>query len=247
MGVALKVVFFDLFETLITEHDPSLCPPLSPAEYLSLDAACFRQEWRARWRERMTGVYPDYVSVLEDICRALNSPIDSARLAHLQASRLARKAVPFTCVDPAIVAVLHALRQAGLAIGVISNCTPEEVAAWPTSPLAACCHDVVFSYQAGCAKPDAAIYHLACRRLDIVPGEALFVGDGGNDELDGAAAVGMEAYQATWFLARRQATLPGRALSCQDARYPRLGTVADLHALVMARYGVPRYYGGSQC
>jgi len=66
------------------------------------------------------------------------------------------------------------------------------------------------------------------------------VGDGGNDELRGAAEVGMEAYQAAWFLDRRPAPLPPSALASSAARYPRLGTVADMHALVMARYyGVP--------
>jgi len=231
----LKVIFFDLFETLITEHDPSWLPSSSPAEYLGLDVARFKQEWRARWRARMTGVYPDYASVLEDICRAMGSPADDGRIAHLQGRRLALKAVPFTRVEPAMVTMLHALRQLGLTVGVISNCTPEEVAAWPTSPLAECCDDVVFSYQAGWAKPDPRIYHLACRRLGVVSAEALFVGDGGSDELHGAAAVGLDAYQATWFLDRWPAARQAEPLFALAAGYPRVGTVAELQALVMAR------------
>jgi putative hydrolase of the HAD superfamily len=42
-------------------------------------------------------------------------------------------------------------------------------------------------------KPDARIYHLALDQLGIEPGEAIFVGDGANDELAGAERVGMRA------------------------------------------------------
>ena len=43
---------------------------------------------------------------------------------------------------------------------------------------------------------------LACDRLGIVPAKAVFVGDGGFDELQGAAAVGMRPIQARWYYAR---------------------------------------------
>jgi putative hydrolase of the HAD superfamily len=40
-------------------------------------------------------------------------------------------------------------------------------------------------------KPDARIYGLACEALRVDASECFFVGDGANDELGGAAAVGM--------------------------------------------------------
>jgi putative hydrolase of the HAD superfamily len=45
----------------------------------------------------------------------------------------------------------------------------------------------------GCASPDPRIYRLALEQLDVEPAEALFVGDGANDELAGAERVGMRA------------------------------------------------------
>jgi putative hydrolase of the HAD superfamily len=131
---------------------------------------------------------------------------------------------------------LHDIRRMGVKIGVISNCAPEEVAAWSTSALPACCDDAVFSCQVGCAKPGADIYRLACRRLGVVPNDAIFVGDGGSDELEGAAGVGMAAYQATWFLDQWPAwRRAGRAYE-RASLYPRLRTPADLRALVAAQH-----------
>ena len=101
--------------------------------------------------------------------------------------------------------VLHGLRQIkslGLRIGVISNCSVEEVEAWAACPLAPLLDEVVFSYQVGHVKPDPEFYLLACQRLGVSPDRALFVGDGGSDELRGATEVGMKAYAASWFVNR---------------------------------------------
>ena len=40
-------------------------------------------------------------------------------------------------------------------------------------------------------KPDSEIYLTTARALGVDPVDAMFVGDGANDELDGAARVGM--------------------------------------------------------
>jgi putative hydrolase of the HAD superfamily len=42
-------------------------------------------------------------------------------------------------------------------------------------------------------KPDPRIYLLACEQLGVPPEDAIFVGDGANDELAGAERVGMRA------------------------------------------------------
>ena len=43
------------------------------------------------------------------------------------------------------------------------------------------------------------IYSEGLRRVGVDPAEALFVGDGGDDELLGAERAGLRAAQATWF------------------------------------------------
>jgi FMN phosphatase YigB (HAD superfamily) len=51
----------------------------------------------------------------------------------------------------------------------------------------------VFSNSVGLSKPDERIYLHCCELLGVEPHEAVFVGDGANDELAGARRVGMEA------------------------------------------------------
>jgi putative hydrolase of the HAD superfamily len=88
---------------------------------------------------------------------------------------------------------LATLRDRGLKVGVISDCSEEVVAAWPSTPLAPLVHEAVLSAAVGMKKPDPGIYALACRRLGVEPSACLFVGDGGSRELTGATAVGMDA------------------------------------------------------
>jgi putative hydrolase of the HAD superfamily len=66
--------------------------------------------------------------------------------------------------------------------------------------VAASCVDVsVFSFDVGLAKPEPEIYVEALRRLNAEGRHAVFVGDGGDDELVGAERAGLRAAHATWF------------------------------------------------
>jgi putative hydrolase of the HAD superfamily len=85
------------------------------------------------------------------------------------------------------------LRARGFRIGLITVCTDDVPALWPETPFHGIFDAEVFSCSVGLRKPDPRIYLLACEQLDVEPGEALFVGDGANDELAGAERVGMTA------------------------------------------------------
>ena len=91
------------------------------------------------------------------------------------------------------VPVLAALRQRGLRTGVISDCTHELPAFLPQLAVAPLLDVRVFSVQVGRCKPDPALYLAACQRLGLAPGDCLYVGDGGSQELTGAERAGMTA------------------------------------------------------
>jgi putative hydrolase of the HAD superfamily len=126
---------------------------------------------------------------------------------------MSQKAAVLRDVEPDVLAAVEALRERGLRLALITNSFAEDVAGWDSSPLHPFFDVALFSCVAGLAKPDARIYLLACRNLDIAPAHTLFIGDGADDELAGARRAGVSACQALWFLARRQLPAFGQMLA----------------------------------
>ena len=94
---------------------------------------------------------------------------------------------------PGAVETLVELGERGIRRGLISVCTEEVAAVWPETPLAPHFESALFSATSGLMKPDPRIYALACDELGVRPEEAVFVGDGANDELAGAERAGLRA------------------------------------------------------
>ncbi len=152
----IQALFCDLFETIVTEFDPHWKPGATIADELGVNAKLFAMEWSTRRDKRMVGGYPDFRSALRDICRALEHPVDEGVLRRIHQERLARYARVFAKIDDKVVHVLKTIKRAGLKLGLISNCTPEEVAAWHTCCLAETFDDAVFSWQVQHAEPDVS-------------------------------------------------------------------------------------------
>src|SRR5690606_10341515 len=86
---------------------------------------------------------------------------------------------------------VRTLRIRGHRIGLVSNADIMEVAAWSQCPIRDEFHSTIFSCHSGSLKPEAAIYRQSMEELGVTPSEAVFVGDGGSRELEGAKAVGL--------------------------------------------------------
>ncbi len=197
------VVFFDLFETLVTHFDPEWTPPAQTvAERLGIPEADFAEHWPRFDRAWQAGNLGSYQHALTQLCATAGQNPDAQILAELTDEYRAAYAQPFASIDPEIVAMLSELRDSGLRLGLITNASDLDAESWPTCLLAQFFDDVVVSHRVGLLKPDRRIYARACQRLDVRPGDAIFVGDGGANELAGATAAGMRAYWATWFLDR---------------------------------------------
>lgn len=158
----IKAVIFDLYETLITEFDPFREEKNDAAFPLGVDPAIFNAEWKRRKRKRMRGDFSSYQEAVSDILFSLGATATDEQLNALYETRVAEKTKCFMKIDDAVSKMLEQIETMGFKIGLISDCAPEEVAAWPESSLPPYFDDVIFSYQAGTAKPDAEIYLLAC-------------------------------------------------------------------------------------
>ena len=180
----LRAVIFDLWETLV-DFDPRGAREMlgRVAERAGIGEAEFRESWDALGNARYVGPMREHLrefGVAEDA-------LDDVLALRLEYTR--RALVP----RPGAVETLHELRRRGKLLGMISVCSEEVERAWPDTELAGLFDAEVFSCSFGACKPEPEIYLACCERLGVEPAEAVFVGDGANDELGGARRVGMEA------------------------------------------------------
>jgi FMN phosphatase YigB (HAD superfamily) len=94
---------------------------------------------------------------------------------------------------PDTVPVLGALQDAGVRTGVLSNIGWDIRPAFARVGALDSLHAVVLSCEHGLAKPDPALFTLACERLETSPSRVLYVGD--DPVKDGAAVrAGLPVY-----------------------------------------------------
>lgn len=94
---------------------------------------------------------------------------------------------------PDTVPVLTTLRDKGVRLGVLSNIGWDIRPAFDRVGVLESLHSVVLSCEHGVAKPDPALFALACERLGADPGQVLYVGD--DPVKDGAAVrAGLPVY-----------------------------------------------------
>ena len=178
----IRAVVFDLWDTLV-EFPVSEANVLKAriAELITADPEEFERRWRDGYRASQTGP-------LADSYRALGVP-DEHVAEHVAARHaFARSALR---LRPGARETLAALRERGIKLGLITVCSEDVPATWPETELAGLFDAETFSSACGLIKPDPEIYVTTLDALGVAPTEALFVGDGANDELGGAERVGM--------------------------------------------------------
>ena len=88
---------------------------------------------------------------------------------------------------------LTRLTELDIKLALVSDCSFDVPAVWERTPLSGLITTTVFSCVERLRKPDKRMYLRALAMLDVRPASALFVGDGGSDELTGAEKVGISA------------------------------------------------------
>ncbi len=234
----MQAVFFDLFETLITHFDPDWSPPSRTiAERLGIGDDVYAAAWSGIDQRWQAGEIETYTEALERLSTETGSTPQCDVFAELarEYDQMTRQA--YGGIEPEIVNTLARLRQAGLKLGVITNAGDLDAAPWPGCELSDYFDDFIASHQVGMLKRDPRIFDLACQRLDVEPEETIFVGDGGGNELRGAAEAGLNVYWCTWFLDRWPAGIrpngfPGddwrQHAEVQDPPFDRLTNPRDL-------------------
>lgn len=182
-----RAVVFDLWMTLVTppRHafdefrrtwSEALDVPTERLDAVWLDAEGYRR--------RETGPIRD---AIVDVGERLAIDVEVEAILALRLEFMRDVLVP----DAGVVETLTELRRRGMRTALVSNSTEDVALVWAETPFAGLFDTAVFSATAGFMKPDREIYELALRELPASASETLFVGDGANDELEGARVVGM--------------------------------------------------------
>jgi putative hydrolase of the HAD superfamily len=198
-----KAVVFDLYETLVTQSGTAVPRGGALGESLGLDARAYRREWK-QMRPRLLRGELTFAEALTQIGSRLSAAIPSERIRQACDERIRANTEVFQKIDRDLLAVTRDLHSRGVRLATISNCMAEDVVAWPTSAFAPQFACAVFSFAVGVVKPEPEIYLNAIEQLGVKTEDALYIGDGGDDELAGAERAGLRAAQAAWFVARTE-------------------------------------------
>jgi putative hydrolase of the HAD superfamily len=187
-------VVFDFFGTLT---------PISPEEVwagnaarlaavMGVPAADLARLLGQTFPERISGALGDVRQTMQALAARLGADLSAEQLG--EAARVRREVQESMFgLRPEALPVIRALRERGLRIGLVSDCTSELPDAWPRLPVAPLVDAPVFSCVERTRKPDPRLFRTVAARLAADPAGCLYVGDGGGDELSGATALGMRA------------------------------------------------------
>jgi len=178
----MRAVIFDLWDTLVewpTAEAAALRQRIAALVAVTDDE--FGRRWAESYRSSQTGP-------LAAAYAGLGVPGE-----YVDAEVAARHAFARRALRPraGATAVLVELRRRGIKLGLISVCSEEVPSTWSETELAGLFDAETFSSDCGLMKPEPEIYLQTARALGVEARECLFVGDGANDELGGAARVGM--------------------------------------------------------
>lgn len=186
-----KPLIFDLFHTLVDPDD------FRPAGFRRLEAAAavlgvpfsiLEDAWNEALPELVRG---------RDSVRGLLRRVAQSNGRPARTLDISPAAEPLGRYQD--LALLHPRREivellAGLdgrPVGLLTNCHDRDIEAWRQSPLATKVDEAVFSTKVHAAKPDAEAYQAVLDALEAAPAEVAYIGNGGDDELAGAAAAGI--------------------------------------------------------
>ena len=199
----IQAVCFDMFDTLADahrqlEHTESDILGITPGEW---GTAMWEE---ALCRDRGLGLVKTVGEMIDRACENLPFPVSQEKRKAVEAARRERLRLAVTEIDDQIADTIRQLKETGLKIGLISNADVCDRLCWDQSPVFPFFDDSIFSCDAGMLKPDPEIYLLSLSHLGVNPPDALFVGDGGSRELEGAKTVGMRTV-CTEYLVRHPA------------------------------------------
>jgi putative hydrolase of the HAD superfamily len=182
-------VLFDLYDTLVHAS-----PRRSFYHAVPVALGVSQERWLACYRAlghaAMLGDVPDMTTRVGLACRHAGQPRDPVTVAAVVRDRLP---LLYGDIEPdyQALAVLDELRAAGVRLAIVSNAASHSERLLDSFGFRDRVSATAMSWSVGVLKPDPLIYRTALDALGVAPGEAAYVGDGGDSELRGARRLGL--------------------------------------------------------
>ena len=220
-------IIFDLFHTLTAAESQWSEMPWT-SDVLGIERRIWNDALTQHSRWRLSGEVSDPVEIVRSLAHSIDPTISEEVVVRAAMYRQERFRQALGNIPSGNLHLLAELRQRGFRLGLLSNADASEVAAWPESPLAGLFDAEIFSCQVGYVKPEPAIYEECLRRLGLVAGECMFVGDGGSNELQGARQVGL---YSVFFSGVMQELWPERIAGLAEVADVHIGELQELLSL----------------
>lgn len=191
-----KVILFDLFHTL-TSVASTHAPGRGTSEILGFSHKAWNDQLLLYSKDRLCGRIKDPLEIMGRMARAIDPSISDQVIKEAIDNRVTRFRYTLLNIPNTTIDTLKKLKSRGKRLGLISNADVTEKYGWEDSPLREYFDCAIFSCDVGYVKPDKEIYEMCLQRLGAVPQEALFVGDGGSNELEGAKTLGITTVLTT--------------------------------------------------
>ncbi|MFE2531339.1 HAD-IA family hydrolase [Streptomyces sp. NPDC059371] len=186
-----RAVLFDLWKTLVPLSEELKRRTFeATATALGQHPAELADAWKRTREVRETRPFTTYLDWLRDHVGGTWSAVQAQDAA---ATRRRLHGEAFATPLPGAVEAVALARRLGLRTALVSNCTSDVREMVRDSVFAGRFDELLLSGEIGVMKPDPELFRTAADRLGVPPSACLFVGDGTDGELAGAAAAGMTA------------------------------------------------------
>lgn len=186
--IPVQGVLFDLWGTLVYN-----VPRNSRADYDKLAQRIgttteeIWKRWSALSKEALRGHIKSGEERARRILQDLDAPLELApEMAQYEYANRSADVHFF----PGVPEMLEELRRRGYRTCLISNCNYMTRSVVDRLELPTRLDGLILSCEVGLVKPEHAIYELGAAQLELKPADCIFVGDGGDGEMDGAKSVG---------------------------------------------------------
>lgn len=187
----ISAVVFDLWNTLIPFPDELKKHAFQETTLaLGVDPVAFKEVWSRTRIKRETG---DLLTYFHWLRHEINADWSEKTIRNAMNIRKKIHGSAFSTPDSDAVEVLKELKRKGYKIALISNCSSDVKEMISTSIISSYISDLILSAEVGIMKPDQKVFQYAVTRLGLQCEYCIYIGDGHDNELEGAKKSGMKS------------------------------------------------------